>query len=56
MGNLNTNTSLAPRENLNLTQAWDKVFSKSDKADHRKVTAVLRKYHSTRSRLSSTAG
>ena len=25
-------------ENLNLTQEWDKVFPKSDKVDHRKVT------------------
>lgn len=25
-------------EKLNLTQEWDKVFSKSDKVDHRKVT------------------
>ena len=25
-------------EKLNLTQEWDKVFPKSDKVDHRKVT------------------
>ena len=25
-------------EKLNLTQEWDKVFPKSEKVDHRKVT------------------
>ena len=25
-------------EQLNLTQEWDKVFPKSDKVDHKKVT------------------
>ena len=25
-------------EKLNLTQEWDKVFPKSDKVDHKKVT------------------
>ena len=25
-------------EKLNLTQEWDKVFPKSDKGDHKKVT------------------
>lgn len=25
-------------EKLNLTQKWDKVFPKSDKVDHKKVT------------------
>jgi fermentation-respiration switch protein FrsA (DUF1100 family) len=29
-------------ENLNLTQAWDKTFPKSDKVDHKKVTFVNR--------------
>ena len=29
-------------EKLQLTQAWDKVFTKSDKVDHRKVTFVNR--------------
>ena len=27
-------------EKLNLTQEWDKVFPKSDKVDHKKVTAL----------------
>ncbi|MDE6403001.1 MAG: alpha/beta hydrolase, partial [Muribaculaceae bacterium] len=40
--NLNTNTSLAPVEQLNLTEEWDKVFPKSDKVDHKKVTFVNR--------------
>ncbi|MEY8590718.1 alpha/beta hydrolase [Butyricimonas hominis] len=34
--NLNTNTM--ENENLNLTQEWDKVFPKSDKVNHSKVT------------------
>ena len=42
MNNPNTNTSLAPVENLQLTQEWDKVFPKSDKVDHKKVTFVNR--------------
>ena len=42
MNNPNTNTSLAPVENLQLTQQWDKVFPKSDKVDHKKVTFVNR--------------
>ncbi len=40
--NKNTDTSLAPAETLQLTQEWDKVFPKSDKVDHRKVTFVNR--------------
>ena len=40
--NPNLNTSLAPLENINLTQEWDKVFPKSDKVDHKKVTFVNR--------------
>lgn len=42
MGNRNITTSLAPVENLKLTQEWDKVFPKSDKVDHKKVTFVNR--------------
>lgn len=42
MNNLNTNTSLAPTQQLNLTLEWDKVFPKSDKVDHKKVTFVNR--------------
>ncbi len=42
MNNLNTDTSLAPVQELNLTREWDKVFPKSDKTDHRKVTFVNR--------------
>ncbi|MCM1491049.1 MAG: alpha/beta hydrolase [Muribaculum sp.] len=42
MNNPNTNTSLAPIEKLELTQEWDKVFPKSDKVDHKKVTFVNR--------------
>ncbi len=42
MTNLNTNTSLSPAQQLHLTQEWDKVFPKSDKVDHRKVTFVNR--------------
>ena len=38
----NTDTSLAAAEELQLTQEWDKVFAKSDKTDHRKVTFVNR--------------
>ena len=28
------------KEELNLTQEWDKTFPKSDKADHSKVTFI----------------
>ncbi len=42
MNNPNTNTSVAPMEQLTLTQEWDKVFPKSDKVDHKKVTFVNR--------------
>lgn len=42
MNNSNTNLSLAPVEHLTLIQEWDKVFPKSDKVDHRKVTFVNR--------------
>ncbi len=38
----NSNTSLAPAEQLDLTQEWDKTFPKSDKVRHRKVTFVNR--------------
>ncbi len=39
---MNTDTSVAPAEKLELTQEWDKVFPKSDIVDHRKVTFVNR--------------
>ncbi len=42
MNNPNTDTSLAPEERLELTTTWDKVFPKSDKVDHKKVTFVNR--------------
>ncbi|MDE7396469.1 MAG: alpha/beta hydrolase [Muribaculum sp.] len=42
MNNLNLDTSVAPAEKLTLTQEWDKVFPKSDKVNHRKVTFVNR--------------
>lgn len=42
MNNPNVNTSLAPVEVLTLTQQWDKVYPKSDKVDHKKVTFVNR--------------
>lgn len=42
MNNSVTNTSLAQLEKLELTQEWDKVFPKSDKVDHSKVTFVNR--------------
>lgn len=42
MINPNTNTSIAPIEQLELTQEWDKTFPQSDKVDHRKVTFVNR--------------
>ena len=35
-------TSRIKAENLNLTSSWDKVFPKSDKVNHRKVTFVNR--------------
>lgn len=38
----NKNHSLAPVEPLELVQEWDKVFPKSDKVEHRKVTFVNR--------------
>lgn len=38
----NSNRSLAPVEQLVLTDEWDKTFPKSDKVDHRKVTFVNR--------------
>lgn len=42
MENRNTDTSLATPEQLTLTQEWDKVFPKSEKVDHKKVTFVNR--------------
>ncbi|MDE6648559.1 MAG: alpha/beta hydrolase [Muribaculaceae bacterium] len=42
MDNVNTNRALAPVEQLTLTQEWDKVFPKSEKVDHHKVTFVNR--------------
>ena len=42
MNNLNTNRSVAPAEQLTLTEEWDKVFPKSYMVDHRKVTFVNR--------------
>lgn len=42
MYDMNTNTSLALVEKLELTQDWDKVFPKSDKVDHSKVIFVNR--------------
>lgn len=42
MNNLNTNTALAPVDELVLTQEWDKVFPKSEKIEHKKVTFVNR--------------
>ncbi|MDE6811833.1 MAG: alpha/beta hydrolase [Muribaculaceae bacterium] len=42
MNNPNANTSLAPVEELTLTREWDKVFPKSDKVRHKKVTFVNR--------------
>lgn len=42
MDNMNTNQSVAAIEQLTLTQEWDKVFPKSEKVDHRKVTFVNR--------------
>lgn len=42
MQNLNTDTALAAAQELILTQEWDKVFAKSEKVQHRKVTFVNR--------------
>lgn len=42
MDNLNSDMSLAPVEQLELTQQWDKVFPKSDNVRHSKVTFVNR--------------
>lgn len=42
MINPNTDTLLAPVEQLQLTKEWDKTFPKSDKIDHCKVTFVNR--------------
>lgn len=42
MNNVNADRSLAPSEQLTLSQEWDKVFPKSEKVDHRKVTFVNR--------------
>lgn len=42
MYNPNTDASLVSPETLTLTQEWDKVFPKSDKVDHKKVTFVNR--------------
>lgn len=42
MNNPNTDKSLATIEQLQLTQNWDKTFSKSEKVDHHKVTFVNR--------------
>ena len=40
--NQNLNQSVAPTEQLTLTEEWDKVFPKSEKVDHQKVTFVNR--------------
>lgn len=42
MNDLNKNKSLAPIEQLTLTEEWDKTFPKSDKVDHKKVEFVNR--------------
>ncbi|MDE6331391.1 MAG: alpha/beta hydrolase, partial [Muribaculaceae bacterium] len=42
MNNTNVNTSVAPLEQLAVSQNWDKVFEKSDKVNHRKVSFVNR--------------
>lgn len=42
MENRNLNQSVATPEQLTLTEGWDKVFPKSDKVDHKKVTFVNR--------------
>ena len=40
--NPNLNKSVAQTQQLTLTQEWDKVFPKSEKVDHKKVTFVNR--------------
>ncbi len=40
--NMNTDTSLAAAAQLQLTHEWDKVFPKSDRVEHRKITFVNR--------------
>lgn len=40
--NMNTDTATAPLQPLQLTGEWDKVFPKSDKVTHTKVTFVNR--------------
>lgn len=40
--NMNENTSVAKADDLELTEAWDKVFPISNKVHHRKVTFVNR--------------
>jgi hypothetical protein len=40
--NININQSVATLERLTLTTEWDKVFPKSDKVNHKKVTFVNR--------------
>lgn len=42
MNDMNTDTSMAPVERLELTQEWDKVFPQSDSVDHSKVVFVNR--------------
>lgn len=42
MNNQNINTSLAPQQQLNLTQEWDKGFPKSESVEHKKVIFVNR--------------
>ena len=42
MNNLNLNHCLAPLQDIELVQEWDKVFPKSDKVNHSKVTFVNR--------------
>ena len=40
--NPNLNKSVAPMEQLTMTQEWDKVFPKSENVNHKKVTFVNR--------------
>ena len=42
MNNTLSDNTVAPVEQLQLTDEWDKVFPESDKVDHRKVTFVNR--------------
>lgn len=42
MDDLNDSTRLAPRQELSLSQQWDKTFPVSDNVSHRKVTFVNR--------------